>query len=97
VTDNNNDEGARIYRFTAPGNTLVLTPTKCEPNYTYGRTPDEVDFIGFEFEDLRAGPTMLALSPGAVEMVIEGLRNALDNIEEMRAAYDRANGLGDQQ
>lgn len=86
-----------IYKFKAPEHTLILTPGPCEPNYTYGRTVDEADFIGFEFEDLRAGPTMLALTPGAVAMVIEGLQNALNNIPEMRAAYDRANGLGDHQ
>ncbi|MDA0253049.1 MAG: hypothetical protein O2892_19250 [Actinomycetota bacterium] len=86
-----------LYKFRAPEHTLILTPGEGQPNFTYGRTPTEEDFVGFEFTDLRAGPCMFALSAEAVPVVIEGLQRVLDNIEHMRAAYDRANGIGGDQ
>ena len=88
---------ADLYKLKAPEHTLILTPGEGQPNYTYGRTPTDEDFVGFEFTDLRAGPCMLALSAEAVPHVIDGLRRVLDNLQVMRAAYDRANGLGDHQ
>ena len=62
------------------------------PQFVYGRTVGGEELLSILIRDARTGPLLVAMSVSMAELVAERLRTVLDNIDVLRADWERKNG-----
>ena len=84
-------ESHEVYGVRAPADTIIVSPQQT-PEFVFDRTVGGEELLSILIRDARTGPMLVAMSVSMVELVAQRLRTVLDNIDVLRADWERKNG-----
>jgi hypothetical protein len=80
---------SEITTVTRPTGTILVNP--CSLNYTYDRVNGQ-DILSVLLDDKRVGALMVTLTPDAARHVAAHLSAMVDDLDALRAEWDRRHG-----